>query len=266
MNNVILSANDTLEYAALLPLTATLWSRAGYQPQVILVGDQWHQPNHQVILHALEQMSGAIVHYLPHYRGYRSSTIAQVARLYPHRLPGIRAADKFITSDVDMWPMDLEYFRVNARFTLWRFAGLPKFYMCYAAGDAYQWGELMGHRSSPAVGLGFLGELASAEQAWNFDEQLLNHAIGQRLPENPTRFHIVDRPTVNGLALGRIDRSKWELPASLDGVIDAHIPRSAAGLDHWEQIFPLFTRLAPDRSHWAKEYFDRYTKDASVQA
>lgn len=268
----VLASDANLAYAFHLPLTAAIWASMGWTPHVTLVGvtdEDWDSPRHELILRNLNAVPGSGIHvrHIAAIRGFKSSTTAQCSRLLTHLWPHIKDNDVLLTSDADMWPCDPAYFYFDGRFKIWKFERYSKAYMCYCAGTATQWLDLMGTPGGtmPAVLARMLqdglGDQFTPEEEWGFDETLLNGKLvtwpGVRTAE------VVRRALVGPGKIPdrRMDRSFWwGIPTHFGGLFDAHLPRYTQGADATlvAQILPLFHHLLPARYAWAKVYCKAY--------
>lgn len=274
----VLASDANLRYAFHLPLTAAIWASMGWEPHVTLVdrpGNDWQSQRHNLVLNALHGAE-ADVYFLKAVPDFKPSTTAQVSRLFTHLQPHVKDNDVLLTSDADMWPLDASYFAFDGRFKIWKFERYSKAYMCYTAGTATQWFDLMGipgvsmEQSISRVLRDGLGDQRTLEEEWGFDETLLNG----KLVTWPglAKADIVRRRLVGDMMIPerRLDRAAWislhpcasesYLPESYDGLIDAHLPRHNDGADQFlvDAILPLFKHVLPARYDWAADYYRRY--------
>lgn len=267
----VFSSDLNADYFFYLPLTAALWRHvAGYRPTVLLTGTcaEWraHIQAAIALRHAREQ--GAEIHWIGPVAGHRSSTVAQVARLFAGALDEYEDS-WLLTADVDMWPLSA-WFREAGVVTLhygnaYEHEPVPKWPLCYIGARASTWRQIMG-LSVMGLAAGPLGSpiqrhlderLAGADawRAWNHDEV----EFARRLtawPGYPAQCAVVPRrgcPPVD-----RIDRSAWPAAPVAAGMVDAHLPRP--GWVSWPLVRPLIAQAAPDLLPWADGYAEEFRR------
>ncbi len=279
MNIVALSTDGNPSYSFYAPLTALLWQRRGWSP-LVLVGRDGHT-SLKIIDDSLRLLGAHVVHLYAHEHA-ASSTTAQVARLFAASADRVRDNDYLLTSDIDMWPIgswvggdrdehkDLQVYFANANpkpnYTPLRFP------LCYVGGSAHTWRDIMKVSDDASVQYGLDRalddcrlwrpiELSEAEWAWSFDEIYLGRKIAA-WSGYPDRCQRIDRDmSVHGQR--RLDRSSWNVPASLDGIADAHLPRPGYTDKGWACVRPLFAKLVDARDlAWADSYRMRFTEAA----
>lgn len=265
---VVLSSDLNHDYSFYVPLTAALWRDVvGFRPTVLLTGtcDEWraHPQGSVALRHARE--IGADVHWIGPVSGHRSSTVAQVARLYAACLD-LPDDTRLLTADVDMWPLS-DTFRglgeaeVDLHYgNAYEHEAKPKWPICYIGADARTWREIMDVAVEP---LGQVVQLrlderlgsASAQQAWFHDEE----DFARRLTAWPRyKDRCVSIPRRGQPPADRIDRSAWPLEPRAAGMVDAHLPRP--GWDKWYQVRPLIKQVAPHLVGWADGYCAEFRK------
>lgn len=265
----VLSATDDPRYAFFAPLTARLWRDvAVHEPLVLLVGDEaaWcGGARTALVLDRVREV--AEVAFVPRVPGVADHTVAQVARLLAAALPG-DGGDYLLVGDVDMWPLDRAHFAPRdpayAFHALHADAygrGAERLPMCYLGATRAAWRDLLelGALSLPEA----LARIPwPPDGDWHFDERYVSARL-LALPQE--RWLRVARPT--GPDHGRIDRADWRLPASLDGFVDAHLPRPAHEEPHWSQVAPLLARLLSGEAlRWALDYREAFVAAGKAAA
>jgi hypothetical protein len=263
----IISSDLNPAYSFFLPLTAALWRHvASHRPTALLTGtcEDWRaHPQGSVALRHLREQ-GADVFWIGTVTGHRSSTVAQVSRLFAGCLD-LPAEDRLLTADVDMWPL-APVFRDDGDVTLhygnaYAHEAVPKWPLCYVGAKASTWREIMGVGVEPIAGIiqRHLDERLAADEdswaAWNHDEE----EFARRLvawPGHPERCVTV--PRRGGPPVDRIDRSAWPAAPNADGMVDAHLPRP--GAEGWSEIRPLIEQVAPHLLEWADAYVQDFRR------
>lgn len=276
---VVLSTNLNENYLFFAPLTAAVWKRHGFEPLVVLVGYglEWqHVPRGKLVIERLRDAGAYCCHTLHRTGAPRASTemvtTSQLVRIYGANIPyevapgtKIEDDDYLLTSDIDMWPLGPwpGHMVADDRAHLYNGAAYhdqshPQYPMCYVGARARIWREIVGGGNlEECLARGFAameearwtwapGE--QRERAWDFDERYLGRLLSAWSGE---KLVIPRDMSVHGQR--RLDRSCWQLPASLDGFADAHLPRPGF-LDYWPSVRKLFGALLPDKLAWADEY------------
>ena len=232
MKYVILSTDNNPDYYSLLPLVCHSWKKIGYTPVVIAVS----LPDHVYdILHL--QCGGFFIPTKP-IEGIKSSTVAQLLRLFAHK--HFQPEDILLTADADMviardiFTHDVSQGQiVSYGYDLTGRSELP---ICYVKATAAKWRELMGEFTIP--------EKAYSERwedYWSVDQQLLT----QRAREyGMDKITFIDRGNQNkhGLPTSRWDRFDWaHIP---DSIIDVHMKRN-----DWDAQVQVAEKLWPGEDH-----------------
>lgn len=271
-NYVALSSDQNPIYQFFLPLTCAVWrERIGIEPLPVLVGDrhEWLRTlSGTIILHYLERKLGLMPIFVRAPEGYRTSNTAQIARMYAAFDYVIDNDDVVMTSDIDMWPIDRDWFLAHlpdpGKVTSY-YANFPsRFPMCYVAANRATWFKLHGYRPGEipveqAVRLHMTRNLkpeTAPADAWQHDEEYLTariHALGSEYLQSVTRPPGDPFPD-------RIDRVNWPWPGySLDGKKDAHLLRPAWHTNEkWPYTRALLEKLCPSIVGWANEYAALY--------
>lgn len=160
---------------------------------------------------------------------------AQIIRvLYPSLFPN----EKFIVSDIDMLPLNSEYFNlisqevtdtktlVNASADAYpQFQ--EKFPMCYYAGYGEVFSEITGIKSKDDIGR-VMTEWFAKGNGWNTDEVCFFQNLKAALPKSNLTVKLFKRGWTQGRAHSRIDRDIWHYDSealSQHKYIDSHLLR-----------------------------------------
>lgn len=262
-------------YECFAPLTAAVWAHhIGFEPLITLVGyeEEWlARRRSRLVLDELQKMDCAI-RFVNTPEGYRSANLAQIARMYAALDRQLLDEDVIITADIDMWPLDRDWFcrhLPNPGTVTTYYANFPsRFPMCYVAANRATWCDML---APNATAQGFTREAwmgveqarshlcnhlkpeTAAPDAWQHDEEFLTariHALGTE------RINMVRRPDGDPFP-DRIDRVCWPHEVDLGGKKDAHLLRPAH--ENWFRLGELFEKLCPNLVGWADQYIARYT-------
>ena len=259
---VALSCTANPAYAFVLPITCRLWRRLGYEPIVVLVGDQagWLKQT----LAAVENGSDSIF-WQPSIEGFEDSTVAQVSRLAAWMLAG--SGQYILTADADMWPLSRQYFGWHTEgckldLYSWNAYAHEKEFkqpICYIGAMRAIWSEIcLGWRDFEAAirwMLSACGEAADGWEQWNLDETWISEAI-----HSWSGFSDACRARHRGIlpfwtggpgsaVVGRIDRAAWPKPGEAipDACIDAHLPHNAWEDEPWAGCAAILAKDLPTR-------------------
>lgn len=286
MNYAVISSDRNQLYAFYAPLTAAVWRNRGWQVFMLLVGeeDDWLDDPRSKLVYEKCLEANARVHFISAYPGHRTSTVAQVSRLYAHLLPKVAPDDYLMTSDVDMWPLGpwvggtrdsskaFQLYFSNA----YADADKVHFPMCYVGAQACFWKEAMDSSVSmdmkDALGkaLNLCKKQYTSSEAyhrngeyvpldvWNFDETYFGEQLSA-LGGWKDRCQFIERD-MSLAGERRIDRSNWIDAASVDGYADAHLFRPGFTPDNWSRASWLFQLAVTDQDQvaWAESYHDSY--------
>lgn len=261
-------------YECFAPLTAAVWRHhVGFEPLVTLVGyeEEWlARPRSRLVMDELRKVDIQPL-FVATPEGYRSANLAQVARMYAALERSLADSDVVITADIDMWPLDREWFcrhLPNPGQVTAYYANFPSRYpMCYVAANRRTWCEMLapnatdqGRTREPWLGVesarahlcGHLTPQTAPADAWQHDEEFLTSRIRML---HPARLVSVRRPDGDPFP-DRIDRVCWPHAVELGGKKDAHLLRPAHV--HWSRLGELFRLLCPSLVDWADKYIARY--------
>jgi len=265
----ILACDDNPAYAFTLPLTCLTWTvNTDLVPTVMLVGtpEAWHADPFKSWVAKQCLRAGADVYWLGDY-GAKSSTVAQVSRLYAFEL--FPEADYLLTSDADMWVFNKAYFGAGIEFDISGFdlysqdayehEGLLRQPICYLGGSAETWKGLMGDTLEDT-----LAKVdPDPKKAWMTDEDLIGARLRAWGGETWDRGRQPQfwRTVPGGYANQRVERQNFDI-ADLGGAIDAHMRRNGWEVASWGQYTAIMERALPDVwpawKHLRDEYLDLF--------
>jgi hypothetical protein len=235
-------------YSFFVPLTARAWRRIGWEPLLLLVGDEteWRRDRRSACV--LEEAAPqAEVVFVPRQPGAADYTLAQVVRLCAASLDGADD-DYLVVSDVDMWPLGPQLFAtrdLSCDFHLFNadaYGDPPdRFPICYMGGRRSAWRSIFELDGGLAAVLGRIPWPADGD--WNFDERFATQRLRAWAGFDRRCQRIARAP---GPAHGRIDRIAWNWDGRLEGLRDAHLCRPAFVDENWQRVGPLASALFGD--------------------
>jgi hypothetical protein len=252
------------------PIATEAWNAAGWQPTILLVGTAGEWAERTPAL--LARRFGADLIFIPRLGGFADSTVAQVARLFPHQFLGGRWSDTddttyALTGDIDMIPLRAENWAISTDerdwLTLWYGnaypAEPPRYPLCNIGAECGVWREVMDGLSLEYVLRDRLGVNADPKTAWNFDELLIGERI-RRWRLFASCLRIVAREGPPPLR-DRADRVAW--PKQIGpGLVDAHLPRPPTDPGNRAKIIDLLRVYYPAMLSWVPGYLEEQAKCA----
>lgn len=245
-------------YAWFAPLTARLWRRLGFRARLFLVGtsDEWGREAWCRLVVTAAREAGASIVFIPRIEAYGNGTVAQLVRLFAAGF-GFEDDEFAYVADVDFWPLSRAFFcdRDFDRLLLLAANTSGIRWSMTLGARARTWRELMA--TEPGGGTAALHAALARwvvpggsmrEENWIADENLLAAQVlaSPRLADAVQVIRSGEPP------VDRIDRLAWFTPTSLDGFVDAHLPRP--GWEHWPSLHALFALALPNELEWADGY------------
>lgn len=266
---VILSVNDRIDYQIYLPLTVWAWRQIGWTPIVFYCGYLEDKRISARVFNESTLLAGVDL-YSCEYTGeyYESATIAQISRLYAGCLPLLKDG-YLMTSDCDMLPLS-DFWKYDENdITVWGhdLTGYGHIPICYVGMKASRWIEVMGLTGSDYDSL-IKRDLDSMPNAsshdpakrWCVDQDLITERINA--VSFPKKF--INRGVKsNGYAVGRVDRSGWDLA---DAKFDCHMLRDIfkptdQGYQNYARTMRLLDRVWPNENfNWFEDYVKEFRK------
>lgn len=246
MKRAIISTNNNKLYLDCVPLTTTAWSKFGYIPTLIYVGEE-----PPVGLQAAPETEVLHVN-VPN---EHSAFVSQIVRVFaPTQFP----EDVCVTGDIDMVPLQAAYFdnlveqAANAAFVVASadaYQQEQRYPICYFAGLGSVYSSILGFDPTSQTWLSDkFTEWQSAGFGWDTDEKLFT----KRVIDWEREGNVVKKLSrgwinnhVGRVAERRLDRVCWSCDEQLlkDGYyIDAHLPRPYPA--HPQKIQPLIDYIA----------------------
>ena len=181
---------------------------------------------------------------------------AQIIRML---WPALHPDTKFITTDVDMLPLNREYFHkamelVESKDDLINisadaYPGQIRMPICYFAGYGSAFSTVTGVRSAediPTVMKKWWSESEglSDEERWGTDEKAFTARAVSASNQGLIKLKGYARGWISGMAKDRIDRAFWHYDSKLlmnNAYIDSHMLRPLA--NYRDQLAPLFDHM-----------------------
>ena len=253
MRYVINSSDINDTYSFFIPIIGLLWRERGYNPIILLVGDRglWNSSKRNKCVLDFSEKIGLKVMFVKQILNYKSSTIAQVSRLFACADPFFKSDDYILTSDADMLPLSRTWFDqydVNKTFNF--FGGnaylgyigeaspskLPqKFPICYIGSNVINWRQVMNIKElNLQISMEQLikeREAAGCRDDWYYDEL----TFANKMFNSPLIAHsqFINRNWSGGRASQRLDRDNWNF-SSQKNLIDCHFLRP--GCNHLKTL------------------------------
>ncbi len=284
---IAVSSDPNETYSFFLPLVVRAWEQCiGYRPIALLYGDaeKWTRDAKTALI--LDAITGhAEIVFVKSVPGYRVSTIMQMVRLYPAALDWLRPHDYLLTTDVDMVPLNREYFGsqdFSKRFHLFgadAYADLAageeptRFPLCYLGARTEDWKRVIGIESGDidrelARGLGGRPDRWTLDEEF-FAERLTSHPLykgalereGGHYSKGETQLLL--RGWTCGRALRRVDRVLWGWNGERD-LIDCHAWRP--GYDGLPVLSELIDAYLPSLTEPFRRYADSFLAEKKHHA
>lgn len=212
MNNikktVVLSTNDNESYYNYYNYTVKAWNTLGWDTLTFYLGERnlKENENNKVIkLNRIEK--------------YKDEIVVQVSRLFGHKY----CDGMLMTSDMDMiplsnyWNPDIDEITCYGH-DLNDYQQIP---MCYIAMSHINWKKIIPEDGIEDLLNKYTCSLSSDWMTrWTTDQAIVTDRL------NNIKHSKIDRGKVNGIAVGRIDKIKWEETFYNNDIkIDCHVPR-----------------------------------------
>jgi hypothetical protein len=263
----ITAVNDNSDYLFFAPIWSGFWKKMGYEPYIITISKDISKNVLDIVEQYTTQMGGTMRH-LEYIEGYKTSTIAQVSRLYASADPMFNDEDYLITDDIDKFVVSKPWFNqqdYNKSIHIFDLdeTNYTRLKIGYIGMKAYLWKEIMNISDSTlhesvekclTKNLPRRSDWDSAkvltqsekeiDQGWNLDELLLTRGVFSS-GYYPEKCQIITRGANHlGLRNGRIDRTFWKqtfMQYLSTRIIDVHLHRDPYEEDIWKDIKLIMT-------------------------
>ena len=283
---------DYLNFMFYLPLTAQTWIRIDYIPVIVLVGNEeyWKtDPLLRIIKNECTRV-GAHVIVMDGIMDYKIF-MAQISRTLASAMPFFERIDShsyIITTDADIWPIHKTRFDppcidCNDHVVVYNYGccgtidthtNIPHYPLSYIGMTSSTWRKVMeigtstitntydiykyfkNNKISPTGPDGHRGM-----EQWFADQKWVSNKIHNFLAKQDEAVFVGVIKNVK--AHMRINRSNWNVPSTLDGVLDAHMPQAAHSTYEWNKVLSLIKMLFSEEDvqraqHYRDSYKDNY--------
>jgi hypothetical protein len=260
MKYVLNATNANLMYAFFVPIVCRMWRAIEYEPIVIILGSpsEWlaAKPTECILKHIQRNTQNLI--YIERISGLDDSTVTQVSRLFGSVYTSLKAEDYILTSDVDMLPLNQEYFHQQDNHFKFHIFGADayggqRFPICYLGAPKNVWLQVM-EITEGDLSATLRTHLDKSRNGWNYDELLFMEKITKSVYWS-SQCQFINREWYNHIANRRLDRDNWDIEISND-LIDCHSLRP--GYKHWERLVPVFKTFCTADDY---KYFLKYKKE-----
>jgi len=259
------ATNTHLHYSFFMPIVNILWSdHVKMQPISLLLGtkDEWQTTSVLSFLYEEIQKTGHIEFVAP-VSGYNLSTSIQTSRLFGFLSSIIEPDDYVLTSDVDMFPIDANYFHTydeSKDVQLYSSNAYnenpliaPKYPMCYIGAKPPIWQEILS-TTTKDISFELQKSFEGRRDEWDNDEMYFDGRF-KRSRFYPDRCYFGKREWGHGVANHRLDREHWYYVETR--YIDAHSARP--GFKYLDLLYKLFScRCEPQVYNKIKDYINRF--------
>lgn len=283
----VMSANSNPEYLFFVPLACAFWKDLGYNPYVIIVDDSDIKQEILDLVLSTSEKIGAHINVFKHIEGYRTSTVAQVSRLFASADPMFKDGDYIMTDDIDKFVLSYPWFNQQ------NFAkdihiydidetNYTRLKIGYIGMKTETWKEVMGVSGDSIADniqqcfnqnlskTDFKSEQAltqfekERDHAWNLDEYLLTKSVFNS-KYYPSKCQMIERGGNHlGLRNGRIDRAFWKQTMSMylgSQIIDVHLHRDPYTDWMWKDIKSIMSNVfSADEIEMFQKYKDKFVE------
>lgn len=190
---------------------------------------------------------------------------SQLYRLFATHASLIDKDDYIMTSDVDMLPLNKEYFNQqdltkDVHLFGQDLCGYNLQPICYIGMKKKFW-DLIIDEDYKEV-LAAWNNIKDRERQWDYDQQFFWIKFNEH--KHKVSYQLIDRGTIkNGLPIGRVDRYAWSLDH--DKFIDCHMLRPGYEQGAFNKMMELLVRCFPNEDlKWMYEYRERFIREKGV--
>ena len=267
MNYAINSTDENDTYSFFLPIVNHLWSKIGYYPVSILVGDEalWKTN----LVYKYVQDTSKVVFIKP-VEGFRRSTTAQTSRVIVAASALFNPTDYLLTSDADMLPLnkkfyndqcgtkDIHLMNADAYTDITKGWEPIRFPICHIGATVATWREVM-TLTSTDVQAEVQKAMIGRADIWNNDEEYFTGRLkGSRFYKERCQMMVRGGFAEYSRAKDRLDRENWWFNGTQRNYLDCHFPRP--GFDHLDKLRLLISTYFPDTVTYINAYITDFMK------
>ena len=258
----ITAVNENSDYLFFAPIWSGFWKKLGYQPYIITISKNIPEDLLDLVRGYTEN-AGGIMSDLDYVEGYKTSTVAQISRLFASADPLFNDEDYLITDDIDKFVVSKPWFNqqdYNKDIHIFDLdeTNYTRLKIGYIGMKAALWKQIIGvsegtlhdnvkecltknlaKTSDWDSGRILTQQEKERDQGWNLDEYLLTKGVFSS-EYYPNACQLITRGANQfGLRNGRIDRTLWRqtfIQYLSSRIIDVHLHRDPYEHSIWEDI------------------------------
>ncbi len=288
---VAIASNEDSTYLFFAPITSLIWRKfVGYEPIVHLVFPQSTQLTDFVEIKLKElNIKTYDVNFLQN--DYGTGVLASACRIYSCLIQDLDDSDYILISDIDMWPLDRDWFHLqdwNKPMHFWGADSYPyavwnMLPSCYNGATKQWWKNFLNVMDCYSVENGIQKHIehftmchnAKFGKFWGYEEMLLAHLLLQ-IPNHRSSFQFIDREPGQFFHPDRLHRDHWTsklledstdpciaalrhtlkpFDGTIKGFKDAHLLRPGYTEENWPDLHKILTQLLSEEDlRWVEEY------------
>jgi len=257
---VILAVDASITYFFFMGIVTMLWQKyMGFCPVILIADSITNWLNDPVKKYALNfaRAYGAEIHFIKPIDKFKSSTIAQNARMYASCLPMYHDEMYMMTSDMDMLPLSKAFFNKQnmdkeVHLDYANAYGGSHFPLCYVGAKVKTWREIMQPADATNIEKSLkaifytdgLDKQQDGMRLWCYDEEMFGKKI-KAWSGYPDKCQMFDRR--GGPPVDRIDRSCWPKRVSIKNMSDCHSVRPGHISPNWERIESVLIQILSEQ-------------------
>jgi hypothetical protein len=272
---IILSINCNQDYIYPLPLAVWTWLKIGFHPIILFEASDIkgeYAKMRQLTMDYIEEIGGRFDwHQLGPLEGIRSSTVAQVSRLYGACHKVVNPEDYVMLGDVDLLALGNHWNPDYSKVTVWNWdlTGFSTIPMCFVGAPAKLWQEIMDmHMSTTDPNYYVKRDLENIPAAksddfytyWGIDQEILTERLKNYGHDKIT---FINRGQgTHGFARGRVDRGHGGWVLNQPELIDCHMEQQTHHKkEKIERLYKLLGHVWPNEDMaWFHKFTEEYRK------
>ena len=267
-----------VNYAFYLPLTARAWKRIGFESIAVLTGTYERWQNSTLTKLVVDNLKNQAVIVFLDTTDLHSMLVSQISRMFMASVLDWKDRENYIiSSDADLWPLaDATYYHlypgkhilslnamccghfdhrgrqyrmlpmanIGMNVTTWRqvlktLSVDNNFTTCNEVATARDMVDNFRKEFGGIVDKPY----NKGSKAWFLDQKMLSVRIDDFLHGNGRSYmQMVPRQVF----MDRIDRGRWLVPDTLDGIVDTHLPYDGFKDKPWATMVPLIRLMYPE--------------------
>ena len=257
---VVLAVDASITYFFFMGIVTMLWQKyMGFCPVILIADDISNWLNDPVKKYALNfsRSYGAEIYFIDKIDNFKSSTVAQNARMYALCLPMYHDEMYLMTSDMDMLPLSKEFFNkqdmsYDVHLDYANASDGSHYPLCYVGAKVKTWREIMQPSNPNSIEESLksifyqsgLDKQEDGMRLWCFDEEMFGRKI-KAWSGYPSKCQKFDRR--GGPPVDRIDKSCWPKTVKVKGMSDCHSVRPGYTSPNWEKIESVLIKILDEQ-------------------